>query len=73
MSNCPSCGGVINRDCFNPTECAQISLQSDEYEIQLLIHKVNILTQAIKDHGIELPELDPNKSTVEFNPDDLPF
>ena len=23
--NCPSCGGVIGRDCFNPSECAEIS------------------------------------------------
>lgn len=23
--NCPSCGGVIGRDCFNPQECAEIT------------------------------------------------
>jgi hypothetical protein len=25
MNRCPSCGGVIGRDCFNPVECAAIS------------------------------------------------
>ena len=31
MSNCPSCGGVIGRDCFNPEECAYIT-QQQQYE-----------------------------------------
>lgn len=22
--NCPSCGGIVGRDCFNPEECAWI-------------------------------------------------
>lgn len=25
MSTCPACGGVIGRDCFNPTECMAIT------------------------------------------------
>lgn len=25
MSTCPSCGGIIGRDCFNPQECAWIT------------------------------------------------
>ncbi|HEY6731959.1 MAG TPA: hypothetical protein VI039_13165 [Solirubrobacterales bacterium] len=25
MGTCPSCGGVLGRDCFNPEECATIS------------------------------------------------
>lgn len=24
---CPSCGGVVGRDCFNPQECAEIEYQ----------------------------------------------
>jgi len=27
VSWCPSCGGVVGRDCFNPEECAWISQQ----------------------------------------------
>lgn len=26
---CPSCGGVIGRDCFNPVECAWITQSMD--------------------------------------------
>lgn len=25
MAQCPSCGGTIGRDCFNPNECAEIT------------------------------------------------
>lgn len=25
MRTCPSCGGIVGRDCFNPVECAQIT------------------------------------------------
>lgn len=25
MTTCPSCGGIIGRDCFNPSECAAIT------------------------------------------------
>ena len=30
---CPSCGGVLGRDCFNPRECAEITqlLEYDQY------------------------------------------
>lgn len=27
MATCPSCGGIIGRDCFNPQECAWITQQ----------------------------------------------
>lgn len=32
MSTCPGCGGIIGRDCFNPTECVNIgnSIQEDQ-------------------------------------------
>lgn len=29
MRSCPSCGGIIGRDCFNPIECAEISRRMD--------------------------------------------
>lgn len=27
---CPSCGGIIGRDCFNPRECAEIGEQQEQ-------------------------------------------
>lgn len=30
MRTCPSCGGVIGRDCFNPEECAWIEQQQSQ-------------------------------------------
>ena len=35
MNQCPSCGGIIGRDCFNPVQCAQITASiynGDEYQ-----------------------------------------
>ena len=32
---CPSCGGVIGRDCFNPVECAWITQSMDaQYAVE---------------------------------------
>lgn len=32
MKTCPSCGGIIGLECFNPDECAEITLamQADQ-------------------------------------------
>ena len=30
QTRCPSCGGVIGRDCFNVIECAEISRRNSE-------------------------------------------
>lgn len=33
--NCPSCGGVLGRDCFNPADCAWISQRQEaEYHAE---------------------------------------
>ncbi len=29
MRSCPSCGGIIGRDCFNAVECAEITRRMD--------------------------------------------
>lgn len=29
MSLCPSCGGVLGRDCYNPQDCAQITHEQE--------------------------------------------
>lgn len=31
MSRCPSCEGIIGRDCFNPSECAEIGWQQEHH------------------------------------------
>lgn len=33
MSRCPSCGGILGRDCFNPIECAQITASMNDEQI----------------------------------------
>lgn len=32
MSTCQSCGGLVGRDCYNPSECAWISQRMQEEE-----------------------------------------
>lgn len=42
MRNCPSCGGLIGRDCFNPVECAWITQSMNEqYAVDSYIQKQN--------------------------------
>lgn len=49
MSNCPGCGGVIGRDCFNTQECVAITRQmAEQYnqeaqQVQMLQVKYNTL------------------------------
>lgn len=32
MRSCPSCGGIIGLDCFNPVECAEITYGLNCYD-----------------------------------------
>lgn len=42
MSMCPSCGGIIGRDCFNPVECAWITQSMNEQSaVDDYIHSQN--------------------------------
>lgn len=42
MRNCPSCGGIIGRDCFNPIECAWIMQQINaQYAVDDFVNKMN--------------------------------
>ena len=75
MSICRACGGVLGRDCFNETECMNISNNNQnyaEYEIKQLRHELLILRKAIVDFGIPIPEIENENSTSSY-PDDLPF
>lgn len=81
MATCPSCGGIIGRDCFNPVECAQITAsmnQQNSVDLGLLELKFNKLIETLKVKGIDLSELDaltspPNSVVVFDDSDGLPF
>lgn len=54
MSNyCLGCGGVIGRDCFNPRECEEISINDridntrKINQIQQALKNINKLTQEL--------------------------
>ena len=60
MNRCPSCGGLIGRDCFNPVECARITenLRQQDYQsadsqiIQQLQNEINHLRE------VEIPHVE---------------
>jgi DNA repair protein RadC len=66
--HCPSCGGVIGLDCFNPRECMEITVsQASQYEdyVQLvpnllaekqrLCEVVKVQTEALKEAQSYVP------------------
>lgn len=71
MSCCQSCGGVIGRDCFNPSECMAITqdmaqryqAQGDvQGELASLRHKVGCAIRFLKNLGRfqRLPATEPD-------------
>jgi hypothetical protein len=76
MAHCPSCGGILGRDCFNPIECADISNRMNGYEIQELEYQISVLKQTLIDNNIPIPDLE-IKQTEQDNSycftDGLPF
>jgi hypothetical protein len=45
---CPSCGGIIGRDCFNPMECAMITARDEsrrEFQQEILYVAHNELSR----------------------------
>ncbi len=56
--NCQGCGGVVGRDCYNPTECVQINNQQDNYDVNELQYKIAVLTKALVDNNIDIPDFD---------------
>jgi hypothetical protein len=54
-TNCPSCGGIIGRDCFNPIECAWITQQINaQYAVDDFVSKMNADYEREKYEKIEL-------------------
>lgn len=74
MERCPSCGGILGRDCFNPVECANITASIYNQDVDDLHRQIEILKHALTDNNIELPNLD--KPIQDYDPnwmDDLTF
>lgn len=60
MNNCPACGGVIGRDCWNPQECAAITAQMqfepppvDLGQGDRLAGEVKLMNEPITDEAVE--------------------
>lgn len=79
MSRCPTCGGVLGRDCFNPIECAQISDRDNAYYLHVAEKKIAILISVLIENGIEVPDLESQApeqiltSNLDNSNDYLPF
>ena len=51
MRTCPSCGGIIGRDCFNPEECAWIGEQQERQAQQDLESRIAALENRSEANG----------------------
>ena len=57
---CESCGGVVGRDCFNPSECMWIyqqmmAQQAAERAVEMLTHR-EASQQSLREHHEHLQE-----------------
>lgn len=53
MNQCPSCGGVIGTDCFNPQDCAMVSnglFQPPPSNITVLAERLFIAWNPLSDN-----------------------
>ncbi len=58
MANCRACGGVLGRDCFNESDCLQISRsldQCDNYNNSGDADYISILIYTLEQKGINVP------------------
>ncbi len=58
MANCRACGGVLGRDCYNESDCMDISRNQDMYmsqDISNMEHYVSILIYTMEQKGISVP------------------
>jgi len=80
---CSGCGGTLGQDCFNETECIEISRQREEdyrefeylyNQIYELEGKVDALEEVLEQNSIPLPYIKYIPSSVEDDEEDwLPF
>jgi len=64
---CPSCGGIVGRDCFNPMECAIIThreearfrqtVEINGMTLSMLQDKFFKLLRVLEVHGIDVSEV----------------
>jgi len=60
MSRCNGCGGVIGRDCFNPSECLEIAhdaylLEFFQRDLLAAEERIKYLEGFIVNNGLEIP------------------
>ena len=60
MSRCNGCGGVIGRDCFNPSECLEIAydgylLEFLQWDLLVVEERIKYLEEFIVNNGLEIP------------------
>lgn len=86
MANCRACGGVLGLDCFNESDCLQISANNQYHQentIQYLENYISVLEYKLKSNNLTIPLIESPTfplvikpySFVENNPmiDYLPF
>lgn len=55
MNICPSCEGIIGRDCFHPEECASITHMEEQRgqqairDVEFLTFRMNALEEAVRE------------------------
>lgn len=58
MANCRACGGVLGLDCFNESDCLQISANNQNYQnntIGYLENYISILEYKLQSHNLTIP------------------
>lgn len=60
MKTCPSCGGILGQDCFNPSECAAIG----HMQQQQASSDVFSLTQRVNDLENRLAALEAKETAA---------
>tara|TARA_R110002126_G_scaffold174495_5_gene323076 strand:- start:126 stop:386 length:261 start_codon:yes stop_codon:yes gene_type:complete len=86
MRTCRACGGILGRDCFNESDCLQISRSeqfNNEFNKGELEQYISILIYTMKQKGITIPNsFSPEPPLVmkiqygcqnRYIDDDLPF
>ncbi len=48
MRTCPSCGGIVGRDCFNPIECAMIGHAQEQQRMRVMQDLIDSNNRLIK-------------------------
>ena len=79
MANCRACGGILGLDCFNESDCLQISANNQYYQdttIQYLENYISVLEYKLKANNLTIPLIESpvnplvtkQMSTCENNP-----